>query len=935
MKPPGVSLIDRRRRAWCGWVALAVLISCGPPRPAVTVPAPVGTAGAIVAAPEPPQVPDGLVPPQPTLRLPRNFLPTGYTARLDIDPAASGLEGSILIAGTVSEKSLVIWLNARKLTVHKAVAQRTGQPDVVLTATPRGDDFLELRAPRALDAGAWTLAIDYAAPFEPLNTTGVFKQTVGDASYVYTQFEAVYARRGFPCFDEPDNKVPWKLTLDVPRQLVAVANAPEASETPLDGNKKRVEFAVTRPLPSYLVAFGVGPYELVDAGKTRRGTPVRVVALAHRAADAAYAAKTSAKVIDLLEDYFGSPYPYDKVDMLAIPITVGFGAMENAGLITYSETSILLDPKASKERQMRWVAVAAHELAHQWFGDLVTMAYWDDIWLNEGFASWMGRKITARFDPSWHDDQAELNTRDSALDNDSLVSARQIRQPIVRQDDIFTAFDRITYDKGASVLNMFESYLGAETFQRGIRDHLAARAWGNATSSDFVAAISRAAGKDVGPAFATFLEQAGTPEITATTTCDGGKSSVALAQQRYLPPGAATPPATKPWIVPVCVAYDKAGKRAEACTLLDQPTGAIALDTATCPRWVMPNVNSRGYYRNLYTAAQVSALRDQAWGQLSWTERRGMFRDVRDAVANGKLPLPLALSLVPKLLAGNDRFTVGPAIALPLGLGRLVPAALRPRYEAWLRMTFGPAAIKAGLLPRESDTLDIEAMRGDLIRAVAWRGRDPRLVAEAVKLSDKWRDLPQSVRADVLQIAVDARPDVFERTMKEVLTESDRSKRQEMLRALANVRDPARQKIALGLMLEPKLDTRETQGMLFGGAPGGRGGGGGGGAGNDDNIAVAQAFFLENQEAIMKTMPQDGTSRPFARLSGLFTQTCDPARREAITEYVNKTFAAMPGGKRIVAQSLEQMDQCIERRKAVEPEIRAWLTGARTAGPGK
>jgi alanyl aminopeptidase len=894
--------------------------------------APVAEASAAASAAEPgapPAAPDGLVPAEPTLRLPRTFLPTGYAARLSIDPAGNGFDGSIKVTGNLAEKSLVIWLNARKLTVQKAVAQRAGQPEVALTATPRGDDFLELRAARALDAGAWTLAIDYTGGYDLLNTTGAFKQTVDGAAYVYTQFEAVYARRVFPCFDEPDNKVPWQLTLDVPAPLVAVSNSPQTAESPLAGGKKRVEFAPTKPLPSYLVAFGVGPFEIVDAGKTQHGAPVRIVALAHRAPDAAYAAKTSAKLIDLLEDYFGSPYPYAKMDMLAIPITVGFGAMENAGLITYTETLMLQDAKASKQRQLGWISVASHELAHQWFGDLVTMNYWNDIWLNEGFASWMARKVVARYQPAWRDDQSELNTRDIALDSDSLVNARQIRQPIAKQDDIFTAFDRITYDKGASILNMFESYLGVDTFQRGVRDYVAARAWGNATSTDFVAAISKAAGKDVGPAFATFLDQAGTPEITATASCDGGKVSVALAQQRYLPPGAATPPATKPWILPICVAYDRGGQRGEACTQLEQDTGAIALETKSCPRWVMPNVNGRGYYRNAYTAAQVTALRDEAWAKLSWIERRAVFRDVRDAVGTGKLPLQLALSLVPKLLAGNDRFTVGPAIQLVAGLSRMVPNELTPRYEAWLRQTFGPGAAKAGLLPRDTDSLDVEITRGELIGAVAWRGREPRLVAEAVKLADHWRDLPQSVRGEVLRIAVDARPDVFDRTLKEVPAESDRSKRQEMLRALASVRDPKRHEVALGLMLDAKLDPRETLMMLFGGG-GGRGGGGAGGDG-DAGLVSSQTFFREHQAEIMKTMPQDGTSGPFARLSGLFTATCRADQREAITEYVKKTFGALPGGKRILAQNLEQMDQCIARREQLEPEIRAWLTGTKPA----
>ena len=899
---------------------LSVLLGCGSPRPAATVPAPVTPAEPVAAAAPPPAQVPVTEPPAPTLRLPRTFLPTGYAARLDLDPSKPGFEASIQIAGNLAAPSPVIWLNARQLTVHTAVAQRAGQPDVALTATQQGEDFLALRAAQPLAPGAWTLAIDYAGEFDALNTAGAFKQTVGDASYVYSQFEAIYARRAFPCFDEPDNKVPWKLTLDVPAALVAVTNAPQTAETPLEGGKKRVEFAPTKPLPSYLVAFGVGPFEFVDAGKTKRGVPVRVIALAHRSADAAFAARTSAKLVDYLEDYFATPYPYDKLDMLAIPITVGFGAMENAGLITYSETLMLMDAKASKETQQRWISVASHELAHQWFGDLVTTAYWDDIWLNEGFASWMSHKIIQRYEPAWHDEQAELTTREIALGNDGLSTARQIRQPITSEDDILTAFDRITYDKGASILSMFESYLGFETFQRGVRDYLAQRAFGNATSSDFVSAIAKAANQDVAPGFATFLEQPGTPQLTATASCAAGKATVALAQQRYVPPGAATPAATRPWIVPVCVAYDSAGKRGETCTMLDQPTGSIALEAKACPRWVMPNVNARGYYRSTYTPAQVAALRDEGWAQLSWTERRALFGDVRDAAAVGQLPLQLALSLVPKMLAGNDRFTVGPAINLPSGLSRLVTADLRPAYEAWLRRTFGTGAEKAGLLPRPNDTLDTEATRGELIRAVAWRGRDPKLVAAAVKLAAQWRDLPQSVRGDVLTIAVDANPALFAQIKKDVLAEADRSKRQEMLQALASVRDARRQAEALELVLDPKLDPRETLQMLAGGRGGGR----------DIGLVVAQTFFREHEDAIMKAMPHGGTSGPFARLANLFAETCDASKRDEVIAYVTKTFAGLPGGKRTVAQSLEQMDQCIERKKQLEPEVRAWLTGAKT-----
>ena len=405
----------------------------------------------------------------------------------------------------------------------------------------------------------------------------------------------------FPCLDEPDNKVPWQLTLDVPEAGGAVWNTPEKSVTPLDPSTKRVEFAVSKPLPTYLLAFGVGPFEIVDAGKSRHGVPLRVLTLAKRAADAAWAVKTTPIILNALEDWFGTPYPYEKLDQISIPMTVGFGAMENAGLITYTETLMLLDPKSqSKQKQHTWVIVAAHEIAHQWFGNLVTMEFWDDIWLNEGFANWVETKVTNQVDARYRDDQTGVGMRNEALAADGLVSARQIRQPIKTVHDIFTAFDGITYNKGASVLAMFESYLGPETFQKGVREYLAAKSWGNATSKDFAAAMSKVSGKDVDAAFASFLEQPGAPEITGTLDCKGGKSQVTLSQRRYVPPGAPAAEASTPWIVPVCVAYDNAGKRAEACTLLSQPTGTLALETRSCPRWVMPNKQGAGYYRNAH-----------------------------------------------------------------------------------------------------------------------------------------------------------------------------------------------------------------------------------------------------------------------------------------------------------------------------------------------
>ncbi|MBA3463790.1 MAG: M1 family metallopeptidase [Deltaproteobacteria bacterium] len=879
-----------------------------------------GPAPQVPAKPQPPSEPvaagpRGVEPPQPTLRLPRNFVPTGYAARLDIDPAKTKFDGSIAITGVIDQTSSVIWLHGYKLKVGKATATKESS-EIAITVTNVGEDLLQLRASKPLEAGEWTLMMDYAGELDTVSTSGAFKQVVADQSYVYTQLESIFARRVFPCVDEPDNKVPWKLTLDVPAKLVAVANTPITSEAPLAGDKRRVEFAQSKPLPTYLVAFGIGPFEIVDGGKTKGGTPVRIFTLAKRAADAAFAAKTSAKLLEITEEWFGIPYPYEKLDMLTIPVTVGFGAMENAGLITFTETLILIDPKnGSKASQNSWLLVAAHEIAHQWFGNLVTMAFWDDIWLNEGFANWLETKIVQKLDPSWHADRSELDMRNGALNADSLVSARQIRQPITTPDDILNAFDGITYNKGASILRMFENYVGPDVFQKGVRDYIASKAHGNATSADFAAAISKAAGKDVTAAFATFLDQAGAPQLTVTQSC-AGPPVVSFAQARYLPVGAPAAVATKPWLLPVCIVYEKGGKRAEACTLVDEPTDQINLGKTSCPRWVMPNANGRGYYRVAYTTAQLATLRDVAWPELTWDERRAIFNDVVTWSGQGKVPLMLALSFVPKMIVGNDRFTMGPALGLPTGMDDWVPAELRPKFEYWLRTTFGAAALAAGLVPKDSDSLDVESTRKSLMYSIAWTARDPKLVDQAVVQADRWRELPQAIRSLVLEIAVDAKPEVFARILKEVRTEPDRTRRDEMYGALGSVRDPKRQLEALALVLDKSLDIRETISLLWGGSM-------------DQGRAVARRFFKDNQAAILSRLPQDAVTSPIAYYAYLFTNACRADQRDEITAYVRKEFTSLPGGKRVVDQAIERMNQCIAKRTVLEPEIRGWLTGVK------
>jgi alanyl aminopeptidase len=866
----------------------------------------------------------------PTLRLPRLFTPSSYTASLAIDPARDTFDGVIAITGEVSQATPVIWLHGKDLTIKQASAESGGAKSI--TITPRGEDLLEVRGD--FTPGTWVLHVEYTGKLATVDTAGAFKQTSAGVPYVFTQFEALYARRVFPCLDEPDSKVPWQLTLDVPKSVIAVSNTPVVKESVVPFGH-RFEFGKTKPLPSYLVAFGVGPFDIVDAGKTKSGAPVRIITLKGRGGEAAFAAKNTAHVLDLLDDFFGIPYPYEKLDILTVPIVIGFSAMENAGLVTMVEGLVLIDPKKPSWRQRRgYIGTAAHELAHQWFGDLVTTAWWDDIWLNEGFATWLGGKIVARFEPAWHAELGELDTRMGALDADSLIAARKVRQPIEKVDDVYNAFDGITYSKGAAVLGTFEAYVGPDVFQKGVRDYVKARAFGNATSEQFVAAISAAAGKDLAPAFSTYLDRPGAPELETNVTCAKGGNKLALAQHRFVAPGSPEPAAQPPWIMPVCIAYDKDGKRADTCTLLTKESDTIALDGKRCPRWVMPSAFGRGYYRVRYTAPQVTKLRDEAWPALSWTERRALFFDVVAAtryrprgmrqaamkMPSAKLPLTLVLSIVPKLLAGGDRTTVGDALDVPVSLDRFVADDQRPKYEAWVRQLFGPAATKLGMIPQDSDDLDAESMRYDVMRAVAWHGHDPDLVKQASDLAQTWRDQPLAIRGLVLMIAADANPDLHAKLLREVKTEPDRRRRDDMYSALVATRDPKRVEAALELLLDPKIEFREALWMILG-------------TSTEATRKVAERFVRAHKDKQLERMPKDAVTGMVGIVSMLFAGSCDEGLRDDAHDYVTKNFGTLTGGQRVIDQGFEAMDQCIASRKLVEPELRAFLGGVKIPKP--
>ena len=461
---------------------------------------------------------------------------------------------------------------------------------------------------KVLPAGEVRLWISYTGLIESVGAVGLFRQQEAATWYAVTQFEPLDARRVFPSFDEPDRKAEWKLTLEVPASMRAFANMPVEAERRLAPGWREVT------LPAHAAIAVVSRSHSRSARSTcataaRRGmnrTPISIITPKGRAAEAAYAAANTGAILAATEKYFGRPYPFPKLDLLAYPKSTFGGAMENPGLITYTAQILLARPdEMSPIFEQRFIGITAHEIAHMWFGDYVTLAWWNDLWLNESFASWMASMITAELRPDWPRGGWRSRQRSRAMEFDRLSSARRIRQPVTEYGEVRAAFDSITYAKGESILAMFEQWLGPDKFREGVRRYMAKFAWSNATAEDFFAALA-ATDDALVPAFRGYVERAGVPLLRVGLDCSAAPA-LTLAQERFVPVGAPAA-AGERWVFPACFEFGDATRGQQVCTLVRDATQKVALPTNVCPQWVVANRTGLGYYLPRLTPALYASL---------------------------------------------------------------------------------------------------------------------------------------------------------------------------------------------------------------------------------------------------------------------------------------------------------------------------------------
>lgn len=850
----------------------------------------------------------------PKLRLSevQGIAPTNYRTDLTLDPTKDSFAGVIAIKVDVRTAAQTIWLNASKIAVQEASIS-TGKKTLRAKALSGGDDFIGLQFESGIPAGPAEIKIHYTGVVRQGDPEGIFNAEDNGSHYLFTQFEPTDARDAFPCFDEPSYKVPWQLTLHVPAPNKAVSNTPVASESTA-GDQTTYVFKETKPLPSYLVAFAVGPFDFVDAGVAGKNRfPVRIVVPKGAAEEAKFAAEVTPIILTRLEDYFGISFPYEKSDQVVVPASVGFGAMENAGMVTYTEEHILSKPATdSISRQREYSLVAAHELAHQWFGDLVTPAWWGDIWLNEAFAMWMTQKLIAEWKPEWKTSVSEdVDSKLYAEDRDSLASAREICRTIKTNDDIYSAFDSITYNKGAAVIGMFENWIGPETFRQRVRSYLTRYAHKNATTADFLASLGTVARKDVVQAFSTFLNQPGVPMVSLALDCAQKTRTLHVEQERFLSLGSKGP--TKQiWNVPLCVRY---GGPPE-CTLMTGTTMDWPLKGAqSCPTWLEGNADAKGYYLVNYKGPLLSSLTGSA-SRLGAAERFDLIGGVQMLAAGGKLPASDALSLVQIFHDDPECLIVQRALDVALSIREdLVPPSLVANYRRFILGNFQARAHELGWIHKPGESDDTLMLRPALVAAVAMYGGDPDLAKQGQDLADNWLAGRGGVSPDMLEAVLNTAAyygglDLFNRFLAAYKRTQDAQEKRHLLAAMENFHDPAAVEASFQAVLSKSVPILDDFSLLVSA-----------GQRYPDTRKMAFEFVKTHTDVIITDLGMDpGWSLP--RVGDSF---CDADSRNELQSFFGPIVSKYASEPRTLSRTLESIDLCIARKAAQEPSVKAFL----------
>ena len=834
-------------------------------------------------------------------RLPDTVRPEHYTLALTPDLKAATFSGVETIDVTVAEPVSTITLNAAEIAFETVTVSAGGKQQTAAVTLDKSKEQAAFTFPEKLPAGKATLSIAYTGILNN-ELRGFYLSKTARRNYAVTQFEPTDARRAFPSFDEPAFKASYDVSLVSDSADTAISNSPIVADTPGPAaGKHTLKFDTTPKMSTYLVAFLVGDFQCTTGESD--GVAIRVCSTPDKVALTPYGVDVAKYVLHYYNNYFGIPYPLKKLDLIALP-DFEAGAMENFGAITYRETELLLDPKTASVGAKKNVAIViAHEMAHQWFGDLVTMQWWDNLWLNEGFATWMENKSVATMHPEWNIDQLVAADKDGTLNLDAQPTTRSIRAKAETPDEINQMFDGIAYGKASDVLLTVENYIGEETFRKGVHNYLAAHLYANATAEDFWNAQTAASHKPVDKIMESLVAQPGEPLLTFG---EPAKGKVSVTQKRFFLSPSIQPDPTQKWTVPVCFKT----ATGEKCQVLTP--GDTTLD-AQKNGLFFANAGGKGYYRSAYPASVYAALVAGVETSLTPAERISLAGDEWAQLRANKATVGDYLNLVAAIKSDPNSEVLRDALGGVDAIYERVAATPEEKaaLSAWIRATFSPEYARLRP-PSESDSPTTRELRAQLFGVLGYYGKDPAVLTQASQIVQKYLDDPASVDATLGQTAqtIAARNGdaaLFDQLQKVAETSTNPELQEGALRLLAEFQDPALVQRSLDYAVSGKIRNQDA--------------------------AFQFAIALQTSETRDQTWKyiQANWDKVHAQLTtelggylvGGTGSFCSAADRDDVKQFFSTHKVAAT--EQALKHAIERIDGCIELRSLQEPNLKQWL----------
>jgi len=846
-------------------------------------------------------------------KLPKHVVPTDYAIRIVPNIEKLTFTGKETVKLSVRTPVRELVLNALEIEMASAAIDDKTLPKSAVKID-RKNELVTIALPSELPAGDHNLALTFSGKINQQGQ-GLFyaryqeQGTAATKTMLGTQFEATDARRLFPCWDEPSFRARFQLTAVVPENWLAISNMPVESETKIN-KAKEVRFGTTPPMASYLNVFVAGELDFIETQSG--GVQIRVITTKGKAEWGRYALESSAKILQYYNDYFGVPYPLPKLDQIAVPGGFG-GAMENWGGITYFESVLLFDPEKSSDNTKHDIfAVIAHEMAHMWFGDLVTMAWWDNLWLNEGFASWMGTKCTAHFNPQWEvwlrknvprDPARRVGiAKEQAMEGDARSTTHPVQQSIATEAEANSAFDDITYKKGQSFIRMLESFLGEDVFRDGIRRYIAAHKYSNSTTADLWNALADASGKPVGEIAASWTEQPGFPVVKVKR---GDNGSVSLSQERFTINFKNVPPLQ--WKIPLTYSV---ASQARANLLMTNKTAE--LKNIPTDRALKLNVTGAGNYRVEYDGSSWNLLLGSL-ANLSVEDRVNLLSDAWASVQANRAALSLYLGLVEKLPASTELAEREQVINVFDFINRLlIGHAEREKFQSYARSLLRPSFDALGWDPKAGEPANAGNLRASLIAALGDLN-DPEIVSGCRERFQKYLANPKSLPPDLRRpiFAVVARY-ADEATWNKLhnlgLKTTSIEEKQNYYDALAGAIDPKLAKKTLPIALTDELPTSRALFLVSKVAR------------QSEHPDIAWAFAAANMKALLAKADALATN---SYAPSLFTFFSESARANELKAYAKANLPT--SSAREVAKAVDEVEFRSEFKHRLTPQLIAWI----------